>query len=763
NRILPDVLAAVTGRAPSDVLAGLDPAREAGVVETRDAGGVWFAHDLFRETLYAELDTAHRTDLHHAVAHALEARHARGGEVAPGQIADHHCRALASGDVDAALRWTEEAAADERRRSAFDEAAGHLRRLRTAVEDTGTDLDPAYLVRLLTAEADDRARGGDPDAARQLLARAQRVAPDPAHLADVALAVQSLGSRFAARRDDVVAQLSEALAAVAGTDTRREARVTAALARELRHSVPEDRRRAGPLSERALELGRMADDPATLTDCLLARHDAIWEPGTGAERAELGREIATAGAAAGDLDREAEGLLLQANGLLEAGSAAYRPVLDRWFGLLEGRDQPRDRYMVRTRRAALALLEGDQDRAATLIAEAVELGEAIREPDTGNVHMSQRVALSRLSGDPDELRALAHDAVAWWTGAPLLAHAVAAGALAGAGDVDGAAREVAVVTGAGLDGEDSYLRSVLIGHLADAVAAIGDTGLCASLLADIEPLAGACGMNGALVAFAGPFAHPAGILAAAVGDRERARRLLAGAATTAHTVGARAWARRSEEALARLDDASPGGGIRVAGADPSATTRVSRGGVAASLVRSGRIWSVAFGDETGGVAHVKGLGDIACLIRHRGREISALELAAGPGTGLVAPGVDATLDRRALAAYRSRLADIDAEIDEADRHADLERSARLAHEREALLAEIRRATGLGGRARPSASDPAERARKAVSARIRDAVRRLEAVAPDLAGHLDRSIRTGLHCVYAPPAGEAPVTWEIDEG
>ena len=51
----------------------------------------------------------------------------------------------------------------------------------------------------------------------------------------------------------------------------------------------------------------------------------------------------------------------------------------------------------------------------------------------------------------------------------------------------------------------------------------------------------------------------------------------------------------------------------------------------------------------------------------------------------------------------------------------------------------------------------ERARKAVTARIRDAIHRVGAVLPELGAHLDRSVLTGTTCRYAPTE---PVTWTV---
>jgi hypothetical protein len=67
----------------------------------------------------------------------------------------------------------------------------------------------------------------------------------------------------------------------------------------------------------------------------------------------------------------------------------------------------------------------------------------------------------------------------------------------------------------------------------------------------------------------------------------------------------------------------------------------------------------------------------------------------------------------------------------------------------------RTATGLGGRPR-RLGDDGERARKAVTARIRDTLRRLEDRHPALAQHLSDALATGAGCRYDPPE---PVTWE----
>lgn len=89
------------------------------------------------------------------------------------------------------------------------------------------------------------------------------------------------------------------------------------------------------------------------------------------------------------------------------------------------------------------------------------------------------------------------------------------------------------------------------------------------------------------------------------------------------------------------------------------------------------------------------------------------------------------LDHTALLAYRRRLADLEAEQEEARAFDDLAGMERTSREREVLSVELRRATRPGGAELRLGATAAERARKAVSARIGDAIRRIEEVLPEL--------------------------------
>jgi hypothetical protein len=240
-----------------------------------------------------------------------------------------------------------------------------------------------------------------------------------------------------------------------------------------------------------------------------------------------------------------------------------------------------------------------------------------------------------------------------------------------------------------------------------------------------------------------------------VGDNERAASLL-------------------EEAKRLAEDLELEGLLRRAAAlAPDAGSRPRVDGPEARLTREGDFWTVAYAGETTRVRDVKGLRYIAFLLAAPGADVHVLELVAaadGSPDGGAAPRVaedlrasrpadlGPVLDRRAKEEYRGRLEELQSELEEAQRFGDEERAARLEEDIDALVEELARAAGLGGRDRPLSS-PAERARVNVTKSIRTAIRLIEKDSPRLADHLTASIRTGRFCSYAPP-GEAPPRWAL---
>jgi hypothetical protein len=706
NTVPPELLAEVHGdRQVVDI--ALDDALRAGLVQ---GGDEWrFTHDVFREAIVDDVSTAERTARHAAIAEALEARADRGAAVSAAQVARHYRAGLPASSLVRAGHWALRAVRVDLQALALEEASSHARRLRAAVADAGLVLPEDLLTDLLLAEADVLSRTGRTPDSRGLIRAARDVAArvgDGPRLARSALAAAALGSRFATRRDEVVAELEGALAALEGHPALR-AQLIAVLARELQHSVPEQRARSGPLTEQALELARGTDDLEVLRACLLARHDVLWTPGAAEQRLSVADELADLARRRGDDTWLAEALLLQANALLEAGHSRFGIALSQCLELLERLDLPAHRYTVLTRRACLALIRGELAEAEALIEEAAAQGERLREPDTANVRMSQRLELVCARNDPAELRSFADEAVAHWTGVPVHAHGVAAGFSARAGDLEAARHHLAVVQELGSWRTDrSYLWSVYVRELAVAAIALKDQETCADLLEDVRPFVGTCGVNGAAVAFAGCHSRTAGLLLAALGETDESERLLDEAARVEVRLGIRS---------ARTSNA---------------------------FRRRGSVWNLRYGGRSATVPHSKGILDLAALLAHPRQDVHVLDLIQA---SVVSSDTGPALDRSAVAGYRARLESLSEARVEAS--GDAARLAAIDAEHEALAAELRKGSALPGRPRALGSSTSERARKAVAARIRDAIRRIEEVLPELGTHLDRSLATGVRCRY----------------
>jgi predicted ATPase len=222
--LLPDVLAEVTGDDTNQIDALAAEATAAGIFVPagRHDRAARFAHDLYRETIYAALPPARRLDLHQRVANALLRRHERGSPVFSAELAYHFTAAIPEAGAATAVAWAHAAARADSARFAFIEAAGHLARVRSTVADTGQRLSDKDLVGLLTVEADLRLRAGDTVHARELLDAAwtQATASGEADLLGaVALGFDSIGARFAMPRADLVAALTTARRALSGTGT----------------------------------------------------------------------------------------------------------------------------------------------------------------------------------------------------------------------------------------------------------------------------------------------------------------------------------------------------------------------------------------------------------------------------------------------------------------------------------------------------------------------------------------------------------------
>ena len=173
----------------------------------------------------------------------------------------------------------------------------------------------------------------------------------------------------------------------------------------------------------------------------------------------------------------------------------------------------------------------------------------------------------------------------------------------------------------------------------------------------------------------------------------------------------------------------------------------------ATFRRDGPLWTMGFGGVSVRLTHQKGFLDLAQLLARPGIELHCLELADRPAE----PAGDAPmLDDRARRELKARVRDLQREIDDADAACDLGRAEAAREELDRIVEHLSDAVGLGGRSRHLGS-AAERARSAVTWRIRSAIRKVAATHPRLGRHLENAVRTGTFCVYEP---ESPTAWTL---
>jgi pimeloyl-ACP methyl ester carboxylesterase len=189
------------------------------------------------------------------------------------------------------------------------------------------------------------------------------------------------------------------------------------------------------------------------------------------------------------------------------------------------------------------------------------------------------------------------------------------------------------------------------------------------------------------------------------------------------------------------------------------------------LRRDGEYWTVAYAGLVVTLRDSKGLHDLARLVDAPGREIHVLDLAAPAALGeassvreALEAGLSARpssgepiIDEAARASYKRRITELNQDIDEAETLGHDEDSARARQELDMLVEHLASAYGIGGTIRRT-PDNAERARKAVTRRIRDAIARIDRVHPILGRHLAASLHTGVFCSYRP---ERDVAWVVE--
>jgi len=804
----PALVAAVLGTGAGTVAQLCDRAIAIGLLRPgRDVGEVYrFGHALIRETLYAELAPQARAQVHARIAAVLE--NTTGPSHA--ELAYHFLRAVPAGGEAAglAVRYSRLAGQDALAALAWEEAAGHFRRA-LDVQQRAAQATAAGRCELLLSLAEAlTAAGPDPEAARALHEAVQlaRRAGEPRLLATAAL-LNARHLDFNAPSDAVAALLREAAAALDPGDHALRARTLARLAMTLAPDLDAARVTAEEAVREAREaVARGADSPdpdggqgaaAALATSLLARHHVLWgtqDPGDALAAAD---EIIAAAQQARLPETELDGRVVRLTHLLEAGDGpAAQRVLPGLGRLADVLGQPAARLTAWSRRSTLAALAGDFGPAAEFARQAFQAGQAAGLPDAGSVYWGQLYAIwlhAGLPGDDEqwmerELRDLVARSHLWAGHAAALVQLDAAH-----GATEQARGRLDELAGPGLDSlRPDMLYAWALAEIARGCVLLQAAEHAPRIYRALAPYTGRAIVAAGAVMCSGSADHYLAGLAALDGDPAAADRHYRAAISCHRRLGARPMLARSLHDHALLLQRRGGAADRAAATAALAEARAIAAGCGMTrllavldgageagrpgpgdltLTREDAVWGVGYAGERTRLPDSLGLRYLDLLVRQPGQELAASELVRLAGAGPAGPGAASTaaradglreatgaaaddvLDSRARAAYRQRLADLDADLAEAEEWNDTERASRIRAEKDFLVRELAAATGLGGRPRQLGSE-SERARLNVTRAIRTAIARIREHAPDAAAHLDEAVRTGSRCCYAPPAPPA---------
>jgi hypothetical protein len=728
------VLSATVSAPVAQVDRQLGQAVAARLVSALGDGRFAFAHDLVRETLYTELDEP--GEWHAAVVRALDRSAALTARIFPADLARHAYLGRSSLEAGRVVDLLLAAAKDARRRSAYEECANHYRR---AIE-------------LLDQGAPRRSR----------IALDFGVLLHHASDRDEAWALfdEVAGAALAGDDVDVLARTALTLYGLPSQGDRTKLKADL-LNRAYERLVPGAEPPAGSLDHLAQEvivrliaIARNDGDDDVLGFSLWTQHDQLWGLGHAAERLALTDELAGISRRTNDTDTELYAVSLGWVAKVELGDPGYYERYRQFVATVATSPPSQITEYVHIDSTIIATLRGRFDEAAGYLAE-------FREPcDQFAVSMVLHLqwAMALLRGRFDELADIRARAEAAEYPYRALLEGITA---ATRGDAVTARGCLAELESAREPMSKAY-EPLLIRLRVQLAVLTGDVSRCRELHDELVPHAGTwlvsmygCDVSGPVTLWLGRLALARGDTAAAVPFFEAAR-------DSADLLGARPWVVEANAGLVSAGVAE----LRASVAGEAAALGMKHLAENAEPLPhnefrfTGETWSLSMAGLTVHVPDSKGLRDLHVLLRAPGKEIPATRLLNPAGgetvTTAASMGGDALLDEEAKSRYRTRLSTLDDLIAAATESGDDQKAAAYDREREALLTELRTATGLGGRTR-RLGDEAERARKTVTARIRDTLRKLDTSHPKLAAHLRTAISTGTTCSYQP---KAQTTWHL---
>jgi DNA-binding CsgD family transcriptional regulator/predicted ATPase len=527
----------------------LDEAVRSGLIEEVQSGtlGYRFTHELVRWALYDGLTTLRRAELHLRVGEALEAVHASSSTPPLADLAHHFTAAAPVGASPRAVEYNIRAAEAAAAALAFEETAARLEK----ALDLGVENDHEranVLVELGTAYY----RAGkwlDAHEAFSSAAELARTLGDADILARSAIGFEEACWRPKIYDRDALEMLEEAAAALGERESPTRVLVLAGLSRSLADLGNQER--AGIVRDNAIGIARRIGDPRALGRVLLgaywargsSTHDEILEMLT--EAKQLGEEL-------GDEELRAEAVAWRVLTLVAQCelTAAHAELAT----LLEAAEQTRQPFMLHVAdqfSSALALCDGRLAEAESRAESCYELSRAMTGWDASGVYGVQMFSLRREQGRLAELapviRLLAggeEKPGVWRPGLVAL--------LTELGMESEARRELARLRAEGLEQFRAALWLAALTYLTDASAALGEEEVAAQLYPELERYAGENVLIGYMVSCYGAADRYLGMLAATLGEWEKAEGHFEAALELNRRMGVSTWVAHSAYEYGRM-------------------------------------------------------------------------------------------------------------------------------------------------------------------------------------------------------------------
>ena len=778
------LIAAVADVGHDDAEAALACAAATGVIRRNDNGSFVFAHDLMAEAAVAGCSATERAALHKRAAECLLI--GADANVDRAAAAAHHHLAVARlrsdvASIAAAGASCRVAAELLVERFAYEAAARLLAESIEMHDHAGVTVDPDMLLGVARAEL----AAGNLRGARPWFWRAAERADTPARLAQAALGLGGIWvdeHRNAIDHASFMALIERALegldaaAAAGGPDAGRPDLRARLEVRQAAERVYLGLAAPSTVSA-AVERARAVGDPLVLAEVLSLQLHTMLGPASATAREALAEEIVAAATMAGDEVLAVMGVLWRTVHRILQGDPRAERSLNELRERADALQIAAVLFVVAAIDVMRLLRKGLIVEAELAVQQCFELGTSIGDADAIAYYGAHLMNIRWLQGDAGAILPLAREVAS----SPTLVdgdvtYTAAVAALAAmAGEIDESRASLArVMEGSVLQASATSSNWMIwMFCITEAASVLGDADVARTVYEMLlpyrdQPIVGSLG-----VACFGSAERTLGVAARTFGDLDLAvehlqlaieanqrlgNAVLAAIATgdlgctlTERAIGSdRARGRvLLESAVAMLGEMGlPGRAEPLrAFADANSSDPTGR------MHLDDGTWHIQLGEDDVELADSIGVRRLAQLLERPFVDVPVAELVGG----LDQATRQELMDSAALRSYRDRIAELHADIDEAEDNNDFVRAERSRTELDTLIEHITASAALGQRSRQFTNSQ-ERARVAVRKSLSRVFDDIGAQSPRLGSLLSQCIRTGNICRFE-PRDPLPAVWQ----